>query len=324
MKIRLGIIGLGNVAKAQIGALNRLDKILLVGGYDINKNTSILLPKNAIFYHNLESFISSPEIDIILVSTPNRSHYELGMHVLSSGRSLVLEKPVSHNFNDIISLKEIADSKHLHFSVALHATQSYEVQWWLKQNAMMSKEMGELTGFSCYFYDPYIISGKLLGRARGLGGSWFDSGINALSVVGLFIPPEHLNLEDSTMTKIDGIDCEQIHGQGLFNFKTESGNIGRGNIDTNWSLGRNNKITHLYYDSEGFEVILNHSLENLTIKHRGSTSFEKKFSDGNSRLENHYLGVFSNLLLLYESHSTNIDYAIKIHKLLFKALGNRT
>jgi len=112
-----------------------------------------------------------------------------------------------------------------------------------------------------------------------------------------------------------------IQGHSLFSFKTISGRIGRGIIDTNWSLGLNRKITNLYYDQNGFEVVLDHSNETLTIKRGGFTTLEKDFTDGNSRLENHYVGVFNDLAQSFQSGISNIDYATEIHKFLFKAIG---
>ena len=293
--------------------------MVLKGAFDIDEKKRSILPRDIKFYDSLDVLLNSNEVDVILVSTPNLTHFEIGYKVLSANYPLILEKPVSHSFNDLTKLKGLSSDKQIFFSVALHATQAYEVKWWLENCRNQNYEIGELTGFSCGFYDPYIIDGNVIEKAKGFGGSWFDSGINALSVIGLFVPPQNIEIYDSKMTSINTINCEQVQGHSLFSFETESGRVGRGVINTNWTLGLNRKVTRLFYDLNRIEVILNHSKESIIIKKNGKKMLEREFSDGNNRLENHYVGVFNDLASRYHSRSSNIDYANEIHKLLFMA-----
>jgi D-galactose 1-dehydrogenase len=319
MKIRLGIIGLGHVADAQIKALKRVDNIKLTTAFDIDAKKSSMLPQGVTFFNSIDEMLDSKEMDVVLVSTPNETHYDIADLVLSANYDLILEKPATHSRSDFLKLKVESEHRKLFFCIALHASQAYEVKWWQDHQKDFIGDSVNITGFSCGFYDPYIANGEMLPKAKGLGGSWFDSAINALSVIGLFIPPSKLRVIDARMTKVPIIDCLQLQGHGLFSFETITERIGRGIIDTNWTLGLNSKITCLFYDDDRIEVTLNHSMESISVLEQGNLIFKKNFSDGNSRLENHYYGVFNDLLLRYKNRRSNIEYAFDIHDLLFSA-----
>lgn len=69
MRIRLAIIGLGNVAKAQLGALKRVDDIVLTCAHDIDKEKRSILTSDASFFDSLDALLASNKADVVLVST---------------------------------------------------------------------------------------------------------------------------------------------------------------------------------------------------------------------------------------------------------------
>jgi len=315
--LKLGLIGIGHVAEAQIEAIQQVESVVLTAAHDIDLSKKHFLPEGVKFFESLDLFLECDDVDLFLVSTPNLTHASIGARVLQAGRSLLLEKPVSHDRNELKFLCKTASSSKAYFSVALHATYAREVVWWKENNEQFNYEWGPLTGFECGFFDPYVSNGCVLKSAIGLGGSWFDSGINALSVVGLFIEPQSMSIQDSRMTRLDGVECSQIQGSSTFSFSVGEKGVGRGSIDTNWALGVNRKITRLFYDNTGYEIILHHSKEFLRIEHHGEIIFEKYFSDGNTRLSNHYIGLFEDQAIRYRENRSNIEYADAIHQILF-------
>ncbi|TWI65055.1 D-galactose 1-dehydrogenase [Desulfobotulus alkaliphilus] len=91
--MKIAIVGLGHIAQFQLDALGHLDDISLVGAHDVNLDQAKLLPASVRFYNTLDSLLTECEADLILVSTPNITHYRLGKQVLEYDRSLLLEKP---------------------------------------------------------------------------------------------------------------------------------------------------------------------------------------------------------------------------------------
>lgn len=321
--LNIGLIGIGHVAEAQIEAIQRVENVKLVTAHDIDQSKQASLPDDVEFFDSLDEFVKFKDVDLFLVSTPNLTHGPIGLKVLQAKRPLLLEKPASQNRVDLQELRELSESSGTYFSVALHASYAREVIWWKENQDSFNSDWGDITGFECGFYDPYIVNDSVLESAKGLGGSWFDSAINALSVIGLFINPNTLSIQDSYMTSPTNFECSQVQGSSVFTFRSGENGIGRGLIDTNWTLGLNRKVTRLFYGTTGYEVILHHSKEILRIERHGVTQFEKDFSGGNTRLSNHYTGLFKDHANRLSEGRSNIRYADAIHQLLFDAEEGR-
>lgn len=95
-KLRLGIIGIGNMGTAH--ARNLLDgkapKIQLTAIADRNPERAKLFPELP-FFESGEELIASDQVDAVLVATPHYDHTTLGIATLKAGKHLLVEKPIS-------------------------------------------------------------------------------------------------------------------------------------------------------------------------------------------------------------------------------------
>ena len=319
--MKIAIIGLGHVAKFQLEALAHIDSIKLVGAHDINNERSSLLPPSVPFYKTMDEFLKNCRADLILVSTPNVTHYEIGKQVLESGYSLLLEKPCCQSKSEMFDLLNTAKRQGVFFAVALHAAYARDVKWYLSQIQTEKINYGALSGFYCGFFDPYydIDKGMLKQSAQSLGGSWFDSGINALSVIGKFIEPTNLKLVEGRMTIVPTVPCSEIQGSATFEF-LHSGAFGQGIIETNWTLGLNRKISQLFYCLSNTRVTLHHSEETVYVHRDGQLIFTKSLRNRLPRLTNHYINLFKDIEQRFGENRSNLDYAVQIHRLFFAAM----
>jgi len=55
-----------------------------------------------------QALVSRTDIDVIDVCTSNGSHYELSVAALQSGKHVLCEKPVAHNFRETLGAAELA------------------------------------------------------------------------------------------------------------------------------------------------------------------------------------------------------------------------
>jgi D-galactose 1-dehydrogenase len=316
--IKLAIIGLGHVAKYQIEAVGALSNIDLVAANDIDPDRAGILPSGVMFVSDLDKLLDLPDVDLFMVSTPNQSHYEVGKLVLKHDRPLLLEKPCCDSMDKMHELEAQAKTRGQFFSIALHAMYGRDVLWYEEYLKEHSGDLGPLTGFHGGFFDPYYQQGKLEPSAAGLGGSWFDSGINALSVIGKFLDPNQLKLIEGRLTKIDSLACSDIQGAASFEFWS-SGQRGNGIVETNWSLGLNRKITELYYALTNTRVTLNHSAERVVIEQEKTLVHQEELQTNYPRLTNHYINLFTDIVRQFHTGTTNVAYAEALHKLLFEA-----
>ncbi len=316
--MRITLIGLGHIARFQLEALSQIEQVELVSAHDIEPAQADILPDSIPFFSELDDLLSESETDIIMVSTPNVTHYEIGKRVLESGAALLLEKPCCNNEEELDDLIDTAQCTDQFFAVALHAAYARDLVWYLEWINSGEVDLGPLTSFYAGFFDPYYRDGKIVSGARGLGGSWFDSGINALSVIGRLIHPTTLDLVEGRMTAIDSLNFSQVQGAATFTYPHRTF-TGHGIIDTNWTLGLNQKITRLYYGATNTKVILHHSDECVLVIRDNEIMFKQNLKGKFSRLTNHYVNLFRDVDQRLSRGEDNIEHAAQLHRLLFAA-----
>lgn len=320
--IKLAIVGLGDIAYYQLKALEFVDEIDVVATCDIDNSKKRKSPKNSHFFQDYKEMLANVDIDAVLISIPNEHHFEVARYALKSNHNVLLEKPATTDLDEFRELIDISEEKNNNFLVAFHAAFAKDLLWFLKEyKNNLKKELGVITGFSCNFYDPYIRNGKLLEHSEKLGGSWIDSGINALSVIGRLI--DGLKIEDSILTQLPQYNCREIQGTVNFTFKTEDNNIGRGTIDTNWALDLDCKITRLFFYNSNKKVILHHSKQKVILEAYENKKVLKDFSGTRERLVNHYIGVFEDFYKSMNNDDNNLEYAWNLHRLLLSVYDSK-
>lgn len=311
--MRLAIIGIGHVAEHQMRAVEVASSIELVAAHDQNPARAAALPEDVRFFDSLNDLLASSKPDVCLVSTPTQTHFDIATTVLDAGRGVVIEKPACLTRAELNTLRARAREEFVH--VAFHAAFAPELLWWLENSDIPG--LGRLEGFNCGFFDPYIKEGRLEPKARALLGSWIDSGINALSTVARIVDPRSMCLDTARMTRLQGLECREIQGTGVFSFAGSDG-VGRGVVDTNWTLGLNQKTTHLWY-THG-DVLLHHSKRTVSVRGDRGWRLLRDLSDATPRLEQHYQGLFADLAGHYHRGLSNVGFAFPVHELFLAAL----
>jgi len=316
--LKIALIGLGHIAQHQIEAIKHVDDIEIVGAHDIVLQRSSLLPGSVRFYETFDSLINNCGADLFMVSTPNNTHFKIGMNVLQKRRALLIEKPCSVNQQDLNALQQEIKNSRQFCAVALHASYALDLLWYTEQIQSGKLDYGQIAGFFSGFYDPNYVNGEVIPSAIGLGGSWLDSGINALSVIARLIDIEKVSVAEGRMTVIDSLPCSEIQGAATLNF-IDSDYFGKGIIDTNWALGINRKRTHLYYHKDDTEVTLDHSNETVIIRQGNHIIGNKNMQNGLPRLVNHYVNLFQDVVHMYHHGSGNFASAYSLHQILLDA-----
>ena len=109
VKIKWGIIGLGNIAH------QFASELLLVDGAEIRAVASRNLYKAQEFaelynckiaYGNYDEIIKDDSIDILYIATPHNSHAIIAIEALKNGKHVLCEKPIALNYNDALKMIE--------------------------------------------------------------------------------------------------------------------------------------------------------------------------------------------------------------------------
>ena len=111
-KLRVGIIGAGQMARHHARAIGRLADVTVTAVVDPDP-AALLIQPAAIGLASFEDLLSSQPVDVVHVCTPPRTHESLAERVLESGLHVYVEKPFVETHAAATRLAKLADRKGL-------------------------------------------------------------------------------------------------------------------------------------------------------------------------------------------------------------------
>ncbi len=121
--LRVGLIGVGGIARVHIPGWEASPHTELVAGCDINPGVlSAWGEKNEIatLYTDPMALIKDPDIDIVDICTPNMFHAEQAIAALEAGKHVLCEKPLAPTPGDIRRMIEARDKSGKMLMTAQH------------------------------------------------------------------------------------------------------------------------------------------------------------------------------------------------------------
>lgn len=113
MNIRFGIVGCGYIANRHAKHILEHPKAELVAAYDIKeeKTQQFCQENNTTGCSSYEQLLAS-HVDIVVICTPNGTHFELSVEALNAGKHILVEKPMALSKDDCIEMIEAAENNH--------------------------------------------------------------------------------------------------------------------------------------------------------------------------------------------------------------------
>lgn len=116
-KLRVGVVGTGRWAvRSHIPGWQRDERCEVVGladaDFDLAKaaGKEFSVDRVADDWHEL---VEAPDIDVIDVVTSDTAHFEVSMAALENGKHVLCEKPVNHDYREVIRAADLAESQGL-------------------------------------------------------------------------------------------------------------------------------------------------------------------------------------------------------------------
>lgn len=112
-KIRVGIIGVGYLGTQHARILSYLEEAELKGVVDIDFKKAMQIGNRhgVKYYEKFEDMLD--EIDAGIVATPTSEHFSISKKLLSEGKSVLVEKPITETVEQAEQLVKAADSNGL-------------------------------------------------------------------------------------------------------------------------------------------------------------------------------------------------------------------
>jgi myo-inositol 2-dehydrogenase/D-chiro-inositol 1-dehydrogenase len=158
-----GIIGAGMMGREHIRAVLQLDQAELIGLCDSHPKSLELgvdevvrlggkIPKT---YAGATALAKDPDVDAILICTPNFTHRTVFDEVKASGKPIFLEKPMATTLDDALYLAREALSHPA--PIQLGMQYRYKSQYQLAFSALERNELGSVKMISlCEYRPPFL------------------------------------------------------------------------------------------------------------------------------------------------------------------------
>ncbi len=112
-KIRVGVVGVGHIGKNHARILSELENGEFTAIFDTNKKAAreLAAQSGAEAVFSLAEF--QARVDAATVATPTPSHYPIGKHLLSAGKHVLIEKPITEHPAEAKELVDLAQERGL-------------------------------------------------------------------------------------------------------------------------------------------------------------------------------------------------------------------
>jgi len=111
MSVKVGVIGVGAIGRNHARIYSELESADLVGIYDANEELarSIAEEFGTVALSSIEEL--AEKVDAASVSTPTLTHREIATALLSRGKHVLVEKPISDSVDDAKAIIDLAQEK---------------------------------------------------------------------------------------------------------------------------------------------------------------------------------------------------------------------
>lgn len=148
-KLKLGIVGLGNMGSFHVSEVSKMDTVALAAVCDIDKEKADRFGANfnAPVYYDHETMLAEADLDAVLCAVPHYDHVPISINAFKKGKHVLVEKPITVHVKDarkMVAAYEAAKKQYpgLVFSIMF---QQRTHGYWKKVKEMIdSGELGKL------------------------------------------------------------------------------------------------------------------------------------------------------------------------------------
>ena len=125
---------------------------------------------------NIDDLLRSPEVSLVVITTPNWMHFEQAQKAIEAGKNVIVDKPFTVTSKEADSLIELAKSKNLLLSV--YQNRRWDGAFLTIKKIIEGNWLGDITGFDARFdrYRPEPKQDSWRENARQGGGLFYDLG----------------------------------------------------------------------------------------------------------------------------------------------------
>ena len=179
-KVRIGIVGVGNMGAVHVGHVQRLPNTELAAVCDAGRDTLVEIcgKHDVAGFSDYEKMIAEVEMDGVIIATPHYAHPEMTLAAFERGLHVLVEKPIAVHVRDARRMIEACKQTKETFPELVFAAMFMQRThgYWRKIKAMIGAgELGRLIRTTWIITDwfrtqHYYDSGGWRATWRGEGG----------------------------------------------------------------------------------------------------------------------------------------------------------
>ena len=218
MKKKVGIIGFGGMGKWHAGSItgnkefcgiqfNVSDVVELAGVYDIDpaKNADAAERFGLKVYESRQAMLADPEVDIVVIATPNDVHEEIAIEALNAGKNVISEKPVTMSCEALENMIAAAEKNGKIFSV--HQNRRLDDYYVTMRNIIESDKIGEVISVESRVQSDHGIPGDWRKTLKQGGGMLYDWGVHMIDqqlwMLGYDVDRVYAHFDQLTGVEVD-------------------------------------------------------------------------------------------------------------------------
>lgn len=219
MTLKTGVIGYGFSAKVfHLPFLEAMSQFEFSAISTSKAPDSYLTDRNVTVYSSADRLIDDSDVELVIITAPNDSHFRLAERCLNNNKHVIVEKPFVITSDQGATLSALAKAKNLKLSV--YQNRRWDGDFLTLQNLIQTDACGDIKYFESHFdrFRP-LVQDRWREKPVEGGGILYDLGPHLIDqVMVLFGTPQAitarcLNLrENAEVTDYFHI---QLHYQGL-------------------------------------------------------------------------------------------------------------
>lgn len=205
-KYGLAIVGFGGMGSQHGNLLNNVERMELLGVYDIDSSRNEFAVKEGIkAYDSFDSVLEDDKIEVILIATPNHVHKEIAIKAMEAGKNVICEKPVTLNSKELEEILKVSERTGKLFVV--HQNRRWDEDFLTMKKIYDEKLLGETFRIETRVQGSRGIPGDWRKEKQFGGGMMLDWGVHLIDRL-LTMVDQKIKKVYCTMSYIFGADCD--------------------------------------------------------------------------------------------------------------------
>jgi predicted dehydrogenase len=182
--INVGLIGFGFGGRVfhapMISAVEGLRLTAILQRTKPNASDVETLYPEARIVRSVEEMLAIPEIELITVTTPNKTHFEIAKKCLEAGKNVVIDKPFAATLSEARELADLARARGRILSV--YQNRRWDSDFLTVQKLVRDGVLGRIVIFEAHYdrFRPELRAGSWKEKAEPGTGILFDLGAHLL------------------------------------------------------------------------------------------------------------------------------------------------